>query len=43
LIRGKRAFGQELDDNLLFRWYLDMDLLEPSFAPTVFTRNRTAA
>ena len=25
--------------NLLFRWFLDMNLTEHSFAPTVFTKN----
>jgi transposase len=39
-VRSERAFCEELDYNLLFRWFLDMDLLEPSFAPTVFTKNR---
>jgi transposase len=39
-VRSERAFCEELDYNLLFRWFLDMDLLEPSFDPTVFTKNR---
>ena len=39
-VRSERALCEELDDNLLFRWVLDMELLEPSFDPTVFTRNR---
>ena len=26
--------------NLLFRWFLDMNLMERSFDPTVFTKNR---
>ena len=39
-IRSEGAFCQELDYNLLYRWLLDMDLMEPSFAPTVFTKNR---
>ncbi len=30
-IRSERAFCQELDYNLLYRWFLDMDLMEPSF------------
>ena len=29
-----------MDYNLLFRWFLDMNLMEPSFDPTVFTKNR---
>lgn len=39
-VRSERAFCEDLDYNLLFRWFLDMDLLEPSFDPTVFTKNR---
>lgn len=39
-IRSERAFCQELDYNLLCRWFLDMDLMEPSFDATVFTKNR---
>ena len=39
-IRSERAFCQELDYNLLYRWFLDMDLMEPSFDSTVFTKNR---
>ena len=39
-VRSERAFCEELGYNLLFRWFLDMDLTEPSFDPTVFTKNR---
>ena len=39
-VRSERAFCQELDYNLLYRWFLDMDPMEPSFAATVFTKNR---
>jgi transposase len=39
-VRSERAFCEELEYNLLFRWFLDMDPLEPSFDPTVFTKNR---
>lgn len=39
-VRSERAFCEQLDYNLLFRWFLDMQLLEPSFDPTVFTKNR---
>lgn len=38
--RGERAFCEQLNYNLLYRWFLDMGLLEPSFDPTVFTKNR---
>ena len=39
-VRSERAFCEELEYNLLFRWFLDMNLIEPSFDPTVFTKNR---
>ena len=37
---SERAFCEELDDNLLFRWFLGMQLMERSFDATVFTKNR---
>ena len=39
-MRSEHAFCEELDYNLLFRWFLDMNLMERSFDPTVFTKNR---
>src|SRR3979490_1284419 len=39
-VRSERAFCEELEYNLLFRWFLDMDPIEASFAPPVFTKNR---
>ena len=39
-VRSERAFCEELDYNLLFRWFLDMNLVEPSFDATTFTKNR---
>ncbi len=39
-VRSERAFCEELNYNLLYRWFLDMDLMEPSFDATVFTKNR---
>ena len=39
-VRSERLFCEQLDYNLLFRWFLDMDMVEPSFDPTVFTKNR---
>ncbi len=39
-VRSERAFCEELDYNLLFRWFLDMQLMEPSFDATTFTKNR---
>src|SRR5688572_16625585 len=38
--RSERGFCEQLDYDLLFRWFLDMGLIEPSFDPTVFTKNR---
>ena len=31
---------EQLDYNLLFRWFVGMDMDEPIWAPTVFTKNR---
>lgn len=39
-VRSERLFCEQLDYNLLFRWFLDMDTVEDSFDPTVFTKNR---
>jgi transposase len=39
-VRSERQFCEQLDYNLLFRWFLDMDMLEGSFVPTVFSHNR---
>src|SRR4051812_41043354 len=39
-IRSERAFCEELEYHLLYRWFLDMDLLEPSFDASTFAKNR---
>lgn len=39
-VRSERQFCEQLDYNLLYPWFLDMDLMEDSFDPTVFTKNR---
>jgi transposase len=39
-VRSERAFCEELDYHLLFRWFLGMDLIEPSFDPSTFSKNR---
>jgi transposase len=39
-VRSERAFCEELEYHLLYRWFLDMDLVEPGFAPTTFSKNR---
>lgn len=39
-IRGERQFCEQLDYNLLFRWFLDMNLIEESFDHSTFSKNR---
>ena len=39
-VRSERLFCEQLDYNLLFRWFLDLGLDEPSFDHSSFTRNR---
>src|SRR6266700_5611563 len=39
-VRSERMFCEQLDYNLLFRWLLDMDVAEPSFDHSTFSRNR---
>jgi transposase len=39
-VRSERQFCEQLDYNLLFRWFLDMDMVGASFDATTFTKNR---
>ncbi|MBV9171956.1 MAG: IS5 family transposase, partial [Chloroflexi bacterium] len=39
-VRSERAFCEELDFQLLWRWFLDMSLMEPSFDQPSFSKNR---
>ena len=39
-IRGERQFCEQLDYNLLFRWFLDMNLIEERFDHSTFSKNR---
>lgn len=39
-IRSERMFCEQLEFNLLFRWFLDMDMVEHGFDPSTFSRNR---
>jgi transposase len=39
-VRSERMFCEQLDYNLLFRWFLDMHWDEPGFDHSSFTRNR---
>ncbi len=39
-VRSERQFCEQLGYNLLYRWFLDMELMDEGFDPTVFTKNR---
>jgi transposase len=39
-VRSERQFCEQLGYNLLFRWFLDMELIEESFDSTVLSKNR---
>src|ERR1043165_4025178 len=39
-IRSERLLMEELDYSMLFRWFVGMNLDEPVWDPTVFTKNR---
>src|SRR5579859_5070678 len=39
-VRSERAFCEELNYQLLYRWFLDMGLMEPSFDQSTFSKNR---
>jgi transposase len=39
-VRSERLFCEQLDYNILFRWFLDMDLDTPGFDHSTFSKNR---
>jgi transposase len=39
-VRSERQFCERLDYHLLFRFFLDMNLDDPSWDATTFTKNR---
>src|SRR5216684_8654188 len=39
-VRSERALCEQLDYDLLFRWFLGMDMVEPSFDSSTFSKNR---
>ena len=39
-VRSERLFCEQLDYNLLFRWFLDMDMTEVGFDASTFSKNR---
>ena len=39
-VRSERALGEELEYRLLYRWFLDLGMVEPSFDASSFAKNR---
>lgn len=39
-IRSERQFCERLQYDLLFKWFLDLNIADPAFHPTTFTKNR---
>jgi transposase len=39
-VRSETLFCEQLGYNLLFRWFLDMDLMEPTFVQSAFSKNQ---
>lgn len=39
-VRSERLFCEQLDYNLLYRWFLDMNIEDPSFDHSTFSANR---
>src|SRR5213595_484455 len=39
-IRSERLLMEELDYNLLFRWFVGLNMDDPVWDPTVFSKNR---
>lgn len=39
-VRSERQFCERLQYDMLFRWFLDMDIEDSVFVPTTFTKNR---
>src|SRR5512139_2895111 len=39
-IRSERQLIEQLDYNLLFRWFVGLGMDDPVWAPTTFTKNR---
>ena len=39
-VRSERLLMEQLNYNLLFRWFVGLSMDDPIWAPTVFTKNR---
>ena len=42
-VRSERQFCEQLEYNLLFRWFLDMSMMEPAFDATTFCRTASGS
>src|SRR5262249_56105184 len=40
MVRSERMLMEQLEYNLLFRWFVGLNMDEPVWVPTVFTKNR---
>ena len=39
-VRSERQFCERLQYDLLFKWFLDLNISDPAFNPTTFSKNR---
>src|SRR3954465_5487102 len=39
-VRSERMLMEQLEYNLLFRWFVGLNMDDPAWDPTVFTKNR---
>ena len=39
-VRSERQLMEQMDDNLMFRWFVGLGIDDPVWVPTVFTKNR---
>jgi transposase len=39
-VRSERLFCEMLEYNLLFRWFLDMDMMDGAWDPSTFSKNQ---
>jgi transposase len=39
-VRSERQFCERLQYDLLFKWFMDMNIIDPAFDPSVFSKNK---
>jgi transposase len=39
-VRSERQFCERLKYDLLFKWFMDMNIIDPAFDPSVFSKNK---